>query len=218
MVVSGTSTHPSVAGSPSARHPRRILSHCSRNLASSKRIRAEVSDTSLLFIGLANNNGNLRASRASDLGVGESFSVLLVGSPHGYAPNYGATLPGGVHNDLLVRDIHLYSQKCQYTPIRGAAFYPISVGMGATTSGPNVADAATNIPTNLLIERTGVGVYVIYVGAFNKATGAFTADDNTAVGITATDPAAGTITITAAAELASDVLSGWLSVSYQQED
>lgn len=158
----------------------------------------------------------LHASRASDLTTGQTVSMLLVGSPKGSDPNYGATNVGGVHSNLQVRDIHLYSQTCQYTPIRGASFYPLWVTMGATTTGPDAS--VSNIPTNLLIERTGVGVYVIYVGSFKKATGAFTASDNTIVGITATDPDAGTITVTAGAELASDILSGWLSVSYQQED
>lgn len=154
----------------------------------------------------------------TDMAPGDFSNLILIGSPKGSDPRYGATLPGGVHSDLATRDIHLYTHYKQLVAVRASSFYPLSVTMGATTTGPVLA--SSNIPANLLIERTGVGVYVIYIGRFppEGVAAAFEASDGTAVGVTAVDGEAGTLTVTAAAELSSDTLSGWIVAKTQNQD
>ena len=153
-----------------------------------------------------------------DMGVGDTAHFLAMGSPKGYEANYGATNAGGVHSDLISRDIHNSLHYPQMSSMRAITLYPFSVTMGATTTGPDAS--LSRIPSSTRIERTGVGVYVIYIGSFptDGICAAFSADDGTAVGVTAYDEAAGTLTVTAASELAGDTLSGFVIAKTQGVD
>lgn len=133
----------------------------------------------------------------ANMGNGEHASYLAIGSTSDwYTANYGGA-SGGVHSDYVARDIGNYSQFPLRTTIPGAVFIPVSLIIAAGTSGPSAA--VSPLPPNFRIVRASAGVYTIYIGRFkdSELVCGFQLSGGTAIGATAWNGAAGTITLTA---------------------
>lgn len=128
----------------------------------------------------------------ADMGDGERTSVTWFGSVTKYPNNYGGA-SGGVHSDLISRDIHNYGHTHHRSPLRNSTFIPIRAILNTT----GIGSASRLAPSTRLI-RVSPGVYTLYIGKFKEdgIVGALSCSDGEAIGVTAVDGAAGTITLT----------------------
>lgn len=135
---------------------------------------------------------------AANMGDGERASIFLIGPVSEYPANYGATAAGGVHSDLSQRHVKNYRNYVCKDLIRGGIFMPLHVDIATGTTGP--VEANSNLPPGVRIERTGSGVYALYVGALptnGLIAETVSLDSGAAIGVTAVNDATGVITITA---------------------
>jgi hypothetical protein len=147
---------------------------------------------------------------------GERADILLRGPASVYPRIYGGA-SGGVHSEFAGRDIHTYATYKTEVGLRESRFYPIHATIAASTAGPT--EATSNLPPGFRITRTGAGVYQLYIGKFpaDQVTCGFQLDDGTAVGVTAVDGPAGTLTLTAVGgDPGATVLCGWIVVGTQK--
>lgn len=157
---------------------------------------------------------------AVNMANGDRASYAAIGPVGEYVSNYGATVAGGVHNNLQTRDVHIYLNYIARVAMRESSLIPLFADIAAGTAGPT--EASSNLPPGSRIVRTGVGVYDIYIGKFPEAGLIVFANlaNGNKIGVSAIDGAAGTITLTTnpAADPGATGLNVLIMAKTQSED
>ena len=149
----------------------------------------------------------------ADMGDGERTGVVFAGPVSKYPVNFNGG-GGGVHDDLRSRDIHNYNNFPHGSPFRSSSFIPFRFELeAASVIDPNALGTA--LPGNMRIVNEGAGEWTVYIGSFppQAIVGMINASDGVAVGASAVDEDAGTITITrvgGGSPVAGTILQGFL--------
>lgn len=128
------------------------------------------------------------------LSEGNWFTAMFIGPSTSYPPRYGATLPGGVYNNLQVRDVRNYGQFPAFDVMPEQVIIPIHIKFAAA-GVPDIA--ASKLPPNTVLSPIIVGSWKLTVGRYPGygAMGFLSTSDGVPVTIKALQADAGTLTL-----------------------
>ena len=153
----------------------------------------------------------------ADMGFDERAGVTFIGPVSKYPTNYDGEF-GGVHEDLVSRDVHNYSNYPHFSPLRDSCFIPFRFEVGAVSVIEPDA-AGTALPAGMRASFAGSGEWALYIGAFPQAgiVGAAQGSDGADYRFIDVDGPAGTVTINrvGGAPAAGTIVQGFILATTQ---